>query len=369
MIFAHISDLHLAKRVNGYSMLEDQQHILSEIMDILTLNAAEALLIAGDIYDKAQPPAEAVRMFDDFIYNLHDREIKVFAISGNHDSADRIAYGARLFENNGVYVSPAFDGSIKSVLLSDDYGPIKVYLIPYLRPSEVKRFFPDCEINGSEAAVKTVIDNENIDRSIRNIAVSHQFVTGAATCESEEMTIGGQENISAEVFNMFDYTALGHIHGPQNIIENKIRYSGTPLKYSFSEANHKKSVTIVDIGKKGEVKTKTCPLTPLRDMRVLKGGFEELSKGFSEDYIHVILTEKTPIPDAFRRLMLYYPNIMKLTYENIQSASFFNMGDMAKKRGDYELVNDFFYEMNGKKMSEKQSDYIKKTLTELRDKK
>ena len=277
MKFIHISDLHLGKRVNEFSMLEDQEFILTKIINIIDEQRPDGIFIAGDVYDKSVPSAEAVELFDDFLFRLSTRNLKVFVISGNHDSAERIAFGGRLMDKSGIYMSPVYNGEVKPITLTDAFGEIKVYMLPFIKPSNVKRFFPEKEINSYNDAVKTVVDAMDKDESKRNILITHQFVTGAVRTESEDISVGGTDNVDASVFGGFDYVALGHIHRSQKCGGGEyIRYSGTPLKYSFSEANDKKSVTIVELNSKGDISLDFIELTPMRDMVEIRAATKSL---------------------------------------------------------------------------------------------
>jgi len=325
MKFIHLSDLHIGKRVNEISMLDDQAYILLAILRIIDDEKPDAVLLAGDIYDKSVPSAEAVTLLDDFLVRLSGRRVPVLAISGNHDSPERLAFGSRLMEGAGIHFSPVYDGNVTPVVLKDEWGDVNVYLLPFIKPAHVKRFWPDETIETYTDACRTAIEKMNVDFSGRNVIVTHQFVTGAATCESEEISVGGTDNVDASVFEGFDYTALGHIHGPQNIGSGKIRYCGTPLKYSFSEADHFKSVTVAEMGKKGDITLRTVPLVPKRDMRCIRGTFAEITeRAFYEtvpadDYIHAVLTDEDDIPEAAGRLRTIYPNIMKISYDNTRT--------------------------------------------------
>ena len=239
MRFIHLSDLHIGKRVNEFPMLEDQEFILTKILNIIDEQKPDGVIIAGDVYDKSVPSAEAVELFDDFLVRLSKRDMKVFVISGNHDSAERIAFGGRLMDKSGIYMSPVYNGKIEPVALSDEFGDVNIYMLPFVKPSNVRRFFPESEITSYTDAVKVAIDSMNIDTAKRNILITHQFVTGATRTESEDVSVGGTDNVDVSVFDSFDYVALGHIHRSQKCGSEYIRYSGTPLKYSFSEANDK----------------------------------------------------------------------------------------------------------------------------------
>ena len=271
MKLIHLSDLHLGKRVNEFSMLEDQRHILWEIIRIIDSEGPDGVIIAGDVYDKPVPPAEAVALLDEFLFSLSGRGTEVFVISGNHDSPERLAFGGRIMEHSGIHLAPVYNGNVRPVTLTDRYGDLKLYLLPFVKPAHVRRFFPEREIVSYTDAVSAAVEAMEIDMSCRNVLVTHQFVTGAVRCESEEISVGGADNVDAAVFDGFDYVALGHIHGPQQVGKPTLRYCGTPLKYSFSEAGQKKSLTVVELREKGQVEVRTVPLAPLRDMAELRG--------------------------------------------------------------------------------------------------
>jgi exonuclease SbcD len=283
------------------------------------------VIIAGDIYDKQIPSAEAVQLFDRFLTDLVVRNVSVFLISGNHDSAERISFGSRLFRENNIYISQVFDGKIDPILLEDEYGKIYIYLLPFIKPVHVKRYEKDVMIENYQDAAKAVMGQMQMDCKERNILVCHQFVTGAKRSESEEVTVGGIDNIDAGLFNDFDYVALGHIHAPQCILKESIRYCGTLLKYSFSEKDQEKSVTVVELSEKGKTTITTRPVHPLHDMKEIRGSYEKLvSRDFYQDldvddYYHMVLTDEEDILDALCKLRTIYPNIMKLSYDNIRT--------------------------------------------------
>ncbi len=366
MVFLHLSDLHIGKRVNEFSMLEDQQYILTKILNILDNNAIDAVIIAGDIYDKSVPSQEAVQLFDDFLYKLSKRNLKVFIISGNHDSMERLAFGGRLMRGSGTYISPVYDGTCIPVTLEDEFGKINIYMLPFIKPANVKQFYPDSNSDTYSDAVKTAISHMDINTDERNIIITHQFVTGAITCESEEISVGGVDNVDAEIFNQFDYVALGHIHRPQSIKRETIRYSGTPLKYSFSEKDHIKSVTIVNMGKKGEVEINAIPLEPKRDLRQIRGTYNDLTlksnyEGTNtHDYMHIILTDEEDVPDAIGRLRTIYPNIMKLEYDNTRTrnSSHIKTLENIKYKTPIELFEEFYEKQNGLKINDDQKRFI-----------
>ena len=371
MKFIHLSDLHLGKRVNEYSMLEDQAFILKKILNIIDDEAPDAVLIAGDVYDKAVPPAEAVSLFDDFLVRLAKRKLEVFVISGNHDSPERIAFGSRLMDISGIHMSPVYDGKIKPVTLSDKYGDVNVYMLPFVKPCDVRRFFEEEEIHSYTDAIRCAVRNMDINTDQRNIIVTHQFVTGASRRDSETISIGGTDNVDADAFEGFDYVALGHIHSPQNCGSDRVRYCGTPLKYSFSEARDRKSVTVVELLEKGNVSYRTVDLQPAHDLVELRGTYEELTlKSFyedtswQEDYTHITLTDEEDIPDAVGKLRTIYHRIMKFDYDNKRTRSNSEiMGDAdVETKTPFELFSDFYELQNNQPMSREQADYMNELI-------
>ena len=374
MKFMHLSDLHLGKRVNEFSMLEDQVYILNKIVNIIDEEKPAAIILAGDIYDKPIPPAEAVELFDDFLYKLSQRNLKVFIISGNHDSAERIAFGARLFDKTGIYMSPVYTGNISPIEMSDEFGKINIYMLPFIKPIHVRRYFPDTEITSYTDAVSTVIENMHLDTGIRNILITHQFVTGASRTESEDISVGGSDNVNADVFRDFDYVALGHIHRSQSCGSEYIRYSGTPLKYSFSESKDTKSITVIDIKEKGNIKLDFIPLTPLRDMVEIKGTYDDLMlKSFYEnttypnDYVHITLTDENDILDVITRLRVVYKNIMKLDYDNqrTRSNSEINPINDMESKSPLELFDIFYDSRNGQPLNNEQREFMESIIEDI----
>ena len=375
MIIVHLSDLHLGKRVNGFSMLEDQRYILERILTIIDDEKPQAVVIAGDVYDKPVPPAEAVELFDDFLVKLARRNLTVFVISGNHDSPERLAFAARLMDGSGVHMAPVYNAMVQPFFLEDEFGPVGFYSLPFLKPAHVRRFFPGETIESYTDALRTAVNDLRADMKTRNVLITHQFVTGAAVCDSETVSVGGTDNVDAAVFDGFDYVALGHIHGPQSVGRQTLRYCGTPLKYSFSEANHKKSVTVVELRQKGSVAVRTVPLTPLRELREIRGSYEELTLranyqgSNTEDYLHVTLTDEEDVPNALDRLRTIYPNIMKLDYDNTRTRAAQWIPDQTEMehKSELELFQDFYAQQNGKPMSREQSDYCSRLIEQLRE--
>lgn len=375
MKFVHLSDLHLGKRVNGYSMIEDQKYILLKILNVIDEQKAEAVVIAGDVYDKPIPPTEAVQLFDDFLFRLVERNLQILVISGNHDSPERIAFGSRFMDKSGVHMSQVYNGKNDLVELKDKYGKVNFYMLPFVKPSNVRRFFEDEEINTYTDAVRVAVSHMNVNKKARNVIITHQFVTGAQRSESETIAVGGTDNVDSYVFDDFDYVALGHIHGPQNVGKNTVRYCGTPLKYSFSEISHKKSVTIVEMKEKGNVKVSTVELTPKLDMREIKGTYEELTfkKNYentnTEDYLHIILTDEEDVADAVAKLRCVYPNLMKLDYDNTRTRNSLALtqAEETEKKSDTELLSEFFEKQNGKSLSDEQLEYAANLFEQIKE--
>ena len=372
MKFMHLSDLHLGKRVHEYSMIEDQEYILNQIVQIAADEKVDAVFIAGDIYDKTFPPVEAVTLLDQFLWALAEKEISVWIISGNHDSAERLSFGSRLMEKNEIHIAPVYNGELHTVTMEDEYGPIDISLLPFIKPAQVKRFFPGEEIHTYTDALQTALQGD-APRNRRRILITHQFVTGASRCESEEPVVGGLDNVDASVFNGFDYVALGHIHSPQNVGRETLRYCGTPLKYSFSEVHQEKSVTIVTMKEKGCISLKTIPLRPLRDLKEIKGTYNDLTlKSFyehteyPESYLHITLTDEEDVPDAVSRLQVIYPHIMKLDYDNARTRNSpgTDTAGETENKTPMELFEEFYQRRNFQPMSEEQ----KKFASELMEK-
>ena len=373
MRFLHLSDLHLGKRVNEFSMLEDQAYILKEILNIIDEQKVEAVLIAGDVYDKVIPSAEAVRLLDDFLTRIAARELPVFLISGNHDSAERVAFGSRLMSSRQIYLSPVFESDVEPVTISDRYGEINIYMLPFVKPSLVKRVYPEEEIITYQDAVNAAVQHMQIDTDKRNVLLAHQFVTGAARCDSEELSVGGLDDVDASIFDGFDYVALGHLHGPQKIGKETVRYSGTPLKYSFSEANQKKAAVIVDIEEKGKINIQQIPLVPKHDMREIRGTYMEVTaldfyKDMkTDDYLHITLTDEEDIPDAIGKLRTIYPNIMKLSYDNLRTRAAVTVRGTAEveEKSPMELLKEFYELQNNQPMTDEQEEIARGMMEEI----
>lgn len=374
MKIIHLADLHIGKRVNEFSMIDDQKYILNQILEIIDKEKPDAVIIAGDVYDKQVPSIEAVELLDSFISDISKRKTTTFIISGNHDSAERLAFGSSLMAMGKIYISPVYNGKISKYTLKNDFGSANFYLLPFVKPSHVKRFFPDEKIKSYTDAIKVVVDNLKLDTSEINILIAHQFVTGASRTESEEISVGGLDNVDASVFEDFDYVALGHIHRPQKIGTERIRYCGTPLKYSFSEVNDTKSVSIIEINSKEDFNLHTIPLISKRDMRKIRGTYEELTTKNSyentntDDYIHVTLTDEFNVADAIQKLRVIYKNIMKLEYDNMRTRESrkINLDDMViENKNPLEIFSEFYKLQNNQEMNDEQKEIIKKIMEEV----
>ena len=375
MKLIHLSDLHIGKRLGEASMLEEQAYILDQILDIIDAQQPQAVLICGDVYDKSVPAAEAVTLFDDFLCRLSQRSTQVMIISGNHDSPERLAFGSRLMTASGIHISPVYDGNAKSVTLEDEHGQVVFWLLPFLKPTHIRRYYPEEKVESYTDAVAAAIGHMALDTEKRNVLLTHQFVTGAAAAGSEELSVGGSDNVDASVFECFDYVALGHIHGQQNIGSNRIRYCGTPLKYAFSEEHHHKSVTLAELGEKGELRLQLIPLTPLHDLRSIRGSFAQLTDpAFYEhtarnDHLHVILTDEEDVPEAAGRLRDYYPNMRKLSYDNTRTRTenVIGLAQDVQTKTPLELFEELYALQNGQPMSQEQRQYVKALLQTLRE--
>lgn len=373
----HLSDLHLGRRIYEFSLIEDQRFILNGILRLAEELHPDAVVIAGDIYDRAVPSAEAVELFDFFLSELAGRHIPVLAISGNHDSPERIAFGAGLMSSSGVYLSPVYNGNVEPVILSDAFGEVRFYLLPFLKPANVRRFYPAEEIESYTDALRCAIEHMDVDPSVRNVLITHQFVTGGVRSDSEDITVGGTDNVDAVVFDVFDYVALGHLHGAQRIGRETVHYSGTPLKYSFSEKDQKKSVTLVELCRKGDVSVSALPLTPQRDMREIRGTYIELTSRDAyagtntDDYIHAVLTDENDVQEALPRLRTIYPNIMKIDYDNqrTRSSAALIPEERHRRMTDTEIFAELYEKQNGAKMSAEQRAYTESVFARVQKEK
>lgn len=367
MKLLHIADLHIGKRVNEFNMIDDQKYILEQILRITDEEKPDGILIAGDVYDKSQPSAEAVELLDEFLTKLTALGQPVFMISGNHDSPERLSFGSRIMQKNGLYIAGVFDGVLQKVSLEDKHGIVNIYLLPFLKPAMVKPFFEQ-PIESYDQAVRAVISAVEINEQERNILLAHQFVMSGAQqperSESESLSVGGLDNVDVSAFESFDYVALGHLHRPQRIGRDTVRYAGSPLKYSFSEARHEKSVTLLELGAKDELSIHQLPLIPLHDLREIKGPIAELLRiGREEpenagDYIHATLTDEKEVYDAIGQLRQVYPNLMVLDFENSRTgqailSQIADSGDIAGK-SPMHLFAAFYQMQNNNELTPEQ---------------
>lgn len=375
MKIIHLSDLHLGKRLNEFSLIEDQEYILNQILEAVEAEKPDAVVIAGDVYDKAIPSIEAVGLFDEFLVRLAGLHTHIFVISGNHDSPERIAFGARLLDASGIHLSPVYDGQVRPITLTDELGPVNFYLLPFVKPIHVRRFFPDDPTDTYTQALATAVSHMGLDARQRNILVTHQFVTGAARSESEEISVGGADNVDSAVFQSFDYVALGHIHRPQHCGSEHIRYCGTPLKYSFSEAKDEKSIAVAELKEKGSLTLRKLPLKPLRELVELRGSFEELTRkefyqgtSWDTDYTHLTLTDENDIPDALGKLRLIYRNLMKLDYDNARTRAAGEItGERQRGKSPLELFADFYELQNNQPMTAEQLVFLEELIAKAEE--
>ncbi|MBO5713757.1 MAG: exonuclease SbcCD subunit D [Clostridia bacterium] len=376
MKFLHLSDLHLGKRLCEFSLIDDQKEVLNQIISVVKNEKLDAVVIAGDVYDKSVPSAEAVNLFDEFLVSLLNLKVNVLVISGNHDSAERIAFGSRIMKNAGVYLSPVYNGTVAPITFNDEFGAVNFYLLPFVKPSNVRRFYEEENINSYNDAVKVAVDKMNINTIERNVLVTHQFVTGSVRCDSEE-TVGGTDNVDVDVFSNFDYVALGHLHTAQKCGSDKVRYSGTPLKYSFSEVNDNKKALIVEIkGKNTQISFKEVALAPIRDLKDIRGTFSEITSSeylkncaFKNDYLRITLTDENDIPNAVMRLREHYKNVMVLRYDNARTRQNNEIDGVlgVESKSTIELFKEFFAKQNNAEMTNEQTEYVINLLDAIKE--
>ena len=368
----HLSDLHIGKRVNEFSMIEDQKYILSQILHAAKRERPDGVLLSGDIYDSTIPSAEAVQVFDVFLTELSTNRIPTFIISGNHDSAERLAFGSSLMGKSGIYFSKVYNGTIEKIPLQDAYGTVWIHLLPFLRPAVVRHALPERaeEVMCTADAVRIALEQDLVDEQDRNVILAHQFVNGAKRCDAEELQVGDLDQIPAELFEKFDYAALGHIHSPQKVERDTVRYCGSPLKYSFSEAGQEKTITVIELKEKGTVELRTIPLKPLHDLRKIRGTYLEVTaKTFyensdCEDYLLVTLTDEEDVPDGMAKLRTIYPNLMRLEYDNKRTRSAADIGtaERVEEKSELELFREFYELQNNQSMTAQQKALVEELL-------
>lgn len=373
MKFIHISDLHLGKKVYEYSMISEQKNALNQVVTAVRDHGADGVLISGDIYDKPVPTVEAVELFDEFLSELKKCHVKVFIISGNHDSVERISFGADIFSSDNIYISKPYDGKIKSIEMEDEYGKVYIHLMPFIKPAYVKKYFPEADVEDYNSAIGTVVNNMGIDEKERNIILVHQFITGAVRSESEEVFLGGLDNVDFDIFDKYDYVALGHIHKSQAMGRQAVRYSGTLVKYALDEVNQIKSMTFVELKMKGDIAIEIIPVIPIHEMRRIQGTYMELTDRHNydgtktDDYIHIVLKDEEDVPDALRKLRVIYPNILKLEYDNKRTRERQSVvqRESVKKRQPSEYIEELYRVQNNDDMTESQAKIMNEILEGL----
>lgn len=380
MRIMHLADLHLGRTILEQSLIEDQRYILDEIIKEVRDRKIDLVLIAGDIYDKSIPSVEAVNLFSSFLTKLYKNSIKVCVISGNHDSKDRLSFGNELFIDNGVYIEGVFNGKLRRVELEDEYGKLNIYMLPFVKPVDVRKYYPDEGIDSYDDAVRCIIKNTKIDKKRRNIIMVHQFVTGSnidiERSESETISLGGIDNVDVNNFLDFDYVAMGHIHGPQRLLRDTARYAGSPLKYSFSEVNQKKSIPIINFRSKDDIEFELVNLLPLRDMRIIKGPIDKLldkdvyKDTNLDDYVCAVITDNDYVVDAIGKLRGVYKNILKVEYDNdrtIINSDIGDIQDISKNLSPKELFSDFYKKQNNIDLDKKRERIVNDIIKEVMD--
>lgn len=373
MKLVHLADLHLGKKVNEFSMIDDQEYILKEIINIIVDEKTDGVLVAGDVFDRPIPSEEAIKLWDDFLNAMAKRNIQVFAISGNHDSAVRFAEHTSLMDSTGIHLSPEYNGKTNKYQIEKQGVKVNIYLLPFIKPIHVRHYFPDEDINNYTDACRVAIENMQVNKEELNILIAHQFVTGATRCDSEEISVGGLDNVDVTVFEDFDYVALGHIHGKQTIGRDTIRYSGTPLKYSFSEKNHVKSVTVIEIDSKKDISVREVNLTPRHDLAEIRGKCSDLMQGISNenvdtnDYLQVVLTDENDVPNAMSDLRRVYPNIMKLSYDNTRTREdrSLELNRDVEKKSPIDLFKEFYENQNNQSLTDEQREFMEELIEEI----
>ncbi len=377
MKFLHLGDLHLGKTLFDFDLVEDQRYILDQILCIAEKESVDGMLIAGDVYDKSVPSEAATKLLDYFLMKLAQKEIKVFMVSGNHDSDDRLNYGSTLFASNQIFISAVFDGTLHRQSFAEEDTKINIYMLPFVKASQVRHYFPDEKIESYDDAVQTIIRNTDINKGNKNILVAHQFVSGKgedpALAGSESVgtqSVGLVEKIGYDCFDDFDYVALGHIHSPQKVGREEIRYAGSPLKYSLSEANNEKSVSLITVSAEERVKIELVPLKPMRNVRHIKGTLKELldkkNVKAPEDFIYATLTDEDIINDAMGIFQQVYPNTVRIDYDNSHTREIeqVDISKIAENKSFPELIGDFYRLMYGCEITEEEMDVMRTAARE-----
>jgi DNA repair protein SbcD/Mre11 len=373
MKFIHTSDWHIGRQFHNVSLLEDQRHVLDQIVAYIEREAVDALVIAGDIYDRSVPPSKAVELLDEFITKIcSDMNTPVIMIPGNHDGAERLRFGARQLSSAGLHILGDLNQVASPTVLNSDTGDVAFYGIPYNDPETVRNLF-EADVSSYDDAHTFLVEKIKAAKSdaMPNILISHCFIDGALESESERpLSIGGADRVSYEPCIDFDYVALGHLHSPQQKGEDYIRYSGSILKYSFSEQNQKKGVTLVELDANGLVEAKHLPLAPLRDMRIIEDEMQAILEQGKvdpkrDDYLLVRLTDRHAILDPMSKLRVVYPNVLHLEKPGMLETGDQKMNRETLKRGELEMFRDFFVQITGKALSVEQDQAVQQTITQI----
>lgn len=364
MRFLHTADLHLGRKLNELPLLEDQKFLLQQIVEIAVREKIDAVLIAGDIYNKSSPASDAMMVFDGFLSQLAQNGIKVFMISGNHDSGNRISYLSSLIRKADIYTCEGFDGTLQQVTLEDEFGELNIFMMPFVRPAQIRKFYPDEEITSYEDAVKVIFQHSSVNESERNILLCHQFVTGAELSDSEDFAVGTLDSMDASLFDAFDYVALGHLHKAQKVKRESLRYSGSIMKYSLSEANHKKSIVVLNMSETA-VEVQVLPLEQPKDIRKVKGTLEEiLGMAYSEDYVSVVLQDEFVPPDARVSVATVFPNMIKLSVENSRNREYVEVieAESIESKSKMQLFEDFYQTQSGGTLPDPEQRKLMETI-------
>jgi exonuclease SbcD len=381
MKIIHTGDWHIGKLVHGVHMTEDQRHILKQLVELIEKEKPQVLIIAGDIYDRSIPPVEAVELLDETLCKIVlKHEITVIAIAGNHDSPDRVGFANKILTDRGLHIRGNISREIIPVRIEDEYGPVDFYPVPFAEPAVVRELYGDSEVRSHDDAMKKVLGRivDKFDKNARKVCISHAFLMGTEVLETSEserpLSIGGSEYVKVDYYEDFDYVALGHLHRPQKVKYEKIRYSGSLLKYSFSEARQKKSITIVDMDKDGNIEYELRELKPLRDLRIIKGDLNSLmnkdiySLGNTDDYIMASLTDKGELVDPIGRLRSVYPNILRLEreqYDREAGEDRTSAGNEFSKKNPVELFSEFYENMSGEEFDKDKMEIVEEVLDEI----
>ena len=367
----HLADLHIGKIVNGFSMLKQQQYILEKVIYLVKTHKPKVLIIAGDIYDKHNPSNSAAILFSNFIEELSQFDLDILIVSGNHDSGQKLQFASGILSRQRIFISGSFDGKIDEVSLKDNFGTINFYLMPFVRPSDVRVYFPD--VSSYHNALETVLNNSDIDYNKRNVFIGHQFFGGGISnverSDSELISVGGIDNVGYNLLEKFDYAALGHLHKPQKLVFDYIRYSGSPLKYSESEVSHQKSIVMLDIMEKNNVKIELLELKPEIEMRKIEGYINDILNDSydldkTNDYVHITLLDEGEVINAINKIRNKYPNVMTLKFKNIRSQNHndINVRDDISETNPIDLFNDFFKLQNNREMNESQRKTVERLI-------